>query len=185
MKRIQQELGSIVGKDNAVEESHIHKLPYLLAVLKETPRLYPILPLLVPHCPNETATIGGYTIPKGSRVFVNMWAIHRDPYVWDNPLHFDPSRFLDSQLDFKSNDFGYLPFGSGRGICTGIALAEKNLLYFVATLMHSFDWRVPQGQTTIESYLIQNVNNHVDMSELANHIIDFPNNIYCVLLKYS
>ncbi|XP_054810774.1 LOW QUALITY PROTEIN: geraniol 8-hydroxylase-like [Prosopis cineraria] len=146
MKRIQQELESVVGKNNVVEESHIHKLPYLHAILKETLRLYPVIPLLVPHCPSETTTIGGYTIPKGSRVFVNVWAIHRDPFVWDNPLHFDPSRFLDSRLDFRGNDFSYLPFGSGRRICAGIALAEKNLLYFVATLMHSFDWRVPQGQ---------------------------------------
>ncbi|KAI9111123.1 hypothetical protein K1719_017998 [Acacia pycnantha] len=146
MKRIQQELEGVVGQDNMVEESHIHKLPYLLAVLKETMRLHPVGPLLVPHCPSETTTVGGYTIPKGSRVFVNVWAIHRDPSVYDNPLNFDPSRFLDSPQDFRGNDFSYLPFGSGRRICAGISLAEKNLLYSLATLMHSFDWKVPQGE---------------------------------------
>ncbi|KAI9111086.1 hypothetical protein K1719_017961 [Acacia pycnantha] len=146
MKRIQQELEGVVGQDNMVEESHIHKLHYLLAVLKETMRLHPVVPLLVPHCPSETTTVGGYTIPKGSRVFVNVWAIHRDPSVYDNPLNFDPSRFLDSPQDFRGNDFSYLPFGSGRRICAGISLAEKNLLYSLATLMHSFDWKVPQGE---------------------------------------
>ncbi|XP_028807284.1 geraniol 8-hydroxylase-like [Neltuma alba] len=146
MKRIRQELESVAGQDNVVEESHIHKLPYLLAVVKETMRLYPVVPLLVPHCPSETITVGGYKIPKGSRVFVNVWAIHRDPSVYDNPLDFNPSRFLDSKPDFRGNDFRYLPFGSGRRICAGITLAEKNLLYSLAILMHSFDWKVPPGQ---------------------------------------
>ena len=82
MRKTQQELGVVVGKDNIVEESHIHKLPYLYAVMKETLRLHPALPLLVPHCPSETCTVGGYTIPKGSRIFVNVWAIQRDPSIW-------------------------------------------------------------------------------------------------------
>ncbi|KAI9111046.1 hypothetical protein K1719_017921 [Acacia pycnantha] len=147
MRRVQEELDSVVGRENIVEESHIHKLPYLLAVMKESLRLHPALPLLVPHCPSETTTVGGYTIPKGSRVFVNVWAIHRDSTIWDNPLKFDPSRFLDdAKWDFSGNDFDYFPFGSGRRICAGIAMAERTFLYSVATLMHSFDWKVPEGQ---------------------------------------
>ncbi|KAI9111000.1 hypothetical protein K1719_017875 [Acacia pycnantha] len=148
MKRVQEELDSVVGRDNVVEESHINKLPYLLAVMKETLRLHPVLPLLVPHCPSKTTTVGGYTIPKGSRVFVNVWAIHRDPSIWDNPLEFDPSRFLDAnKWDYSGNDFSYFPFGSGRRMCAGIAMAERTFLYFLATLMHSFDWKLPEGQT--------------------------------------
>ncbi|XP_054809529.1 flavonoid 3'-monooxygenase CYP75B137-like [Prosopis cineraria] len=146
MKKVQEELDNIVGRENIVEESHIHKLPYLLAVMKETLRLHPALPLLVPHCPSETTIIGGYTVPKGSRVFVNVWAIHRDPLIWNNPLQFDPTRFVDAKWDFSGNDFNYFPFGSGRRICAGIAMAERTFLYSVATLMHSFDWKVPEGQ---------------------------------------
>ncbi|KAI9111004.1 hypothetical protein K1719_017879 [Acacia pycnantha] len=146
MKRVQEELDCVVGKNNKVEESHIQKLPYLLAVMKETLRLHPIFPLLVPHCPSETTVVGDYTILKGYRVFVNVWAMHRDPSIWDNPLEFDPSRFLDGQYDYKGNDFNYLPFGSGRRICAGMAFAERTFLYCVATMMHSFEWKVPQGQ---------------------------------------
>ncbi|XP_057420127.1 flavonoid 3'-monooxygenase CYP75B137-like [Lotus japonicus] len=146
MKRVQEELEGVVGRDNMVEESHIHKLPYLLAVMKETLRLHPVLPLLVPHCPSETTSAGGYTIPKGSRVFVNVWAIHRDPSIWENPLEFDPTRFLDAKWDFSGNDFNYFPFGSGRRICAGIAMAERSVLYFLATLVHLFDWTVPEGE---------------------------------------
>ncbi|KAG4943244.1 hypothetical protein JHK85_047890 [Glycine max] len=146
MKRVQEELEVVVGKDNTVEESHIHKLSYLQAVMKETLRLHPVLPLLVPHCPSETTIVGGYTIPKGSRVFVNVWAIHRDPSIWKKSLEFDPTRFLDAKLDFSGNDFNYFPFGSGRRICAGIAMAEKTVLHFLATLVHLFDWTVPQGE---------------------------------------
>ncbi|KAH9721453.1 BED-type domain-containing protein [Citrus sinensis] len=146
IKRAQQELDEVVGRDNIVEESHIYKLPYLFAVMKETLRLHPALPLLVPHCPTETSTVGGYTVPKGARVFVNVWAIHRDPSIWKNPLEFNPERFLNSKWDYSGSDFNYFPFGSGRRICAGIAMAERMFLYSVATLLHSFDWKLPEGQ---------------------------------------
>ncbi|KAL5748551.1 hypothetical protein ACOSP7_025591 [Xanthoceras sorbifolium] len=146
MRKAQQELDEVVGKDNIVEESHIHKLPYLYAVMKEALRLHPALPLLVPHCPNETCTVGGYTIPKGCRVFVNVWAIHRDPSVWENPLEFNPERFSNGKWDYTGSDLSYFPFGSGRRMCAGIAMAERMFMYSVATLLHSFDWKLPEGE---------------------------------------
>ncbi|KAL0542162.1 hypothetical protein IC582_022255 [Cucumis melo] len=150
LKKAQQELVAVVGEDNIVEESHIHSLPYLKAVMKETLRLHPILPLLVPHCPSETAIVSNYTIPKGSRVFINVWAIQRDPKNWDNPLEFDPERFLNGKYDFSGNDFRYFPFGSGRRNCAGIGMAERMVMYLLATLLHSFDWKLGDGDEKIE-----------------------------------
>ncbi|KAA8522278.1 hypothetical protein F0562_012951 [Nyssa sinensis] len=146
LRKVQQELDTVVGKDSVVEESHIPRLPYLYAVMKEALRLHPTLPLLVPHCPSETRTVGGYTVPKGARVFVNVWAIHRDPSIWENPLEFDPERFLNAKWDYSGNDFNYFPFGSGRRICAGTAMAERMFLYSLASLLHSFDWKVPEGE---------------------------------------
>ena len=146
MRRVQEELDCVVGKNSTVEDSHIEKLPYLLAVMKETLRLHPILPLLFPHCPSEATIVEHYTIPKGSRMFVNVWAIQRDPSVWDNPLQFDPTRFLDDgQNDYKENCFNYLPFGSGRRICPGMTMAKSTFLLCVATLIHLYEWRVPHN----------------------------------------
>ncbi|KAL1190853.1 Cytochrome P450 76C4 [Cardamine amara subsp. amara] len=146
IKRAQQELDEVVGKDNIVEESHITKLPYILAIMKETLRLHPTLPLLVPHRPAETAVVGGYTIPKDTKIFVNVWSIQRDPNVWENPSEFVPERFLDNKsCDFTGNNYTYFPFGSGRRMCAGVALAERMVLYTLATLLHSFDWKIPQG----------------------------------------
>ncbi|CAN8267560.1 unnamed protein product [Cochlearia groenlandica] len=145
MKRAQQELDKVVGKDKVVEESHITKLPYILAIMKETLRLHTISPFLIPHRPSQTTVVGGFTIPKDSKVFINAWAIHRNPNVWENPTKFDPDRFLDNPYDFNGNDFNYIPFGSGRRICVGIAMGERVVLYNIATLLHSFDWKLPQG----------------------------------------
>lgn len=146
MAKVQQELLTVVGKDNIVEESHISKLPYLYAVMKEVLRLHPTLPLLVPHCPSETTVIGGYTVPQGARVFINAWAIHRDPSIWENPLDFRPERFLDDKWDFNGNDFNYFPFGSGRRICAGTAMGERMFMFLLASVLHSFDWKLPQGE---------------------------------------
>ncbi|CAK9173161.1 unnamed protein product [Ilex paraguariensis] len=145
MRKVQKELETVVGKDNIVEESHTCNLPYLHAVMKEVLRLHPALPLLVPHCPCETCIVGGYTIPKGARVFVNVWAVHRDPAIWQNPLEFRPERFLDGKWDYSGNDFNYFPFGSGRRICAGTAMAERMFLFSLASLVHSFDWKLPEG----------------------------------------
>ncbi|EEF50979.1 cytochrome P450, putative [Ricinus communis] len=146
MRKAQQELDAVVGKNDIVEESHINQLPYLYAIMKESLRMHPALPLLVPHCPSETTNIGGYTVPKGARVFINVWQIHRDPSIWENPLEFKPERFLDSRWDYSGSDFSYFPFGSGRRICAGIAMAERMFLYSLATFLHSFDWKFPEGK---------------------------------------
>ncbi|KAK9143320.1 LOW QUALITY PROTEIN: hypothetical protein Syun_012720 [Stephania yunnanensis] len=143
MRKAQEELEVVVGLDSILEESHLPKLRYLQAVMKEVLRLHPALPLLVPHCPSSACEIGGYTVPEGARVFVNVWAIHRDPSIWDNPLEFNPERFLNGEWDFSGKDFNYFPFGSGRRICAGIPMAERMFMYELATLLHSFDWELP------------------------------------------
>ncbi|KAK9074819.1 hypothetical protein SSX86_003138 [Deinandra increscens subsp. villosa] len=142
LRKAQYELEMVVGKDNIVEESHIKKLPYIYAIMKETLRLHAAIPLLVPHCPSESCVIGGYTVPKGARVFVNAWAIHRDPTVWEKPLEFRPERFLD----YTSNEFSFFPFGSGRRICVGIDIAERMFLFLLGSMIHSFDWELGQGK---------------------------------------
>ncbi|CAN0841981.1 Cytochrome P450 71AU50 [Linum grandiflorum] len=152
LKRAQQELDEVVGQDNIVEESHIHKLPYLNCIMKETLRLHPAAPLLIPHCnPTRDCIVGGYTVPKGSRIFVNVWSIHRDPSVWkDDPLEFKPERFMDSGFDYSGNDLTYFPFGSGRRICAGIAMAKRTVLFALATFLHSFDWELPRGKENVD-----------------------------------
>ncbi|KAL6182022.1 hypothetical protein ACLB2K_043445 [Fragaria x ananassa] len=149
MRRVQEELRDIVGLNQLVEEFHLPKLHHLDAVIKETLRLHSVVPLL-PRRSKQCTTIGGYQIPKGSTVFLNVLAIHRDSSVWDNPLEFRPQRFLNTDpsnsFDYQGNKFQYLPFGSGRRICAGIPLAERMIIYASASLLHSFDWKLPNEE---------------------------------------
>nr|UVC58035.1 CYP706V4 protein [Isodon rubescens] len=147
MTKVHHELNEVVGLNNIFEESHIPKLVYLDAVLKETMRLNPIGPLIA-RTPSQSCTIGGYTIPKDSSVFVNVWSIQRDPAVWDDPSEFRPERFLQGgagKPDFSGNNLNYTPFGSGRRMCAGVQLAERMMMYILGSLLHSFEWRLRDG----------------------------------------
>ncbi|XP_077243484.1 cytochrome P450 monooxygenase 76AD131-like [Tasmannia lanceolata] len=150
LKKAQEELDAVVGKDHILEDYHTSNLPFLDAVVKETLRLHPPNVFLIPHTNSETRVVGGYTVPKGSGVYVNVWAIQRDPSVWDNPSDFDPERFLNANAtgikwDYRGNDFRYFPFGSGRRICPGIPLAERSVNYVLGSLLHTFNWQLPKG----------------------------------------
>ncbi|XP_017697220.3 flavonoid 3'-monooxygenase CYP75B137-like [Phoenix dactylifera] len=143
-QRARQELAAVVGgPDTAVEESHIPRLKYLRAVIKEVLRLHPVVPLLVPRVPSEPCVLsGGYLIPAGARVVTNVWAIHTDPGLWDSPAEFRPERFLN---EGSGAEFRYFPFGAGLRRCAGLPLVERMLPLVVATLLHAFEWRVPEG----------------------------------------
>ncbi|XP_077217404.1 xanthotoxin 5-hydroxylase CYP82C4-like isoform X2 [Tasmannia lanceolata] len=144
LKKVQTELDIHVGKERQVDESDVKKLVYLQAIVKETLRLYPAAPLGVPHEAIEDCHIGGFHVPAGTRVFVNIWKLHRDPHVWSDPLDFRPERFLTGRnVDFKDQDFGYMPFGSGRRSCPGMSLALPVLHLMLARLLQSFDMAAP------------------------------------------
>ncbi|KAK2457828.1 geraniol 8-hydroxylase [Trifolium repens] len=147
IKKARNEVIQVIGKSNQVKESDIPTLPYIQSIVKETLRLHPPVPLLLPYIASNDVEINGYTIHKGNQVLINAWSIGRNPQFWDDPLLFRPERFLDSKVDFKGRDFEYLPFGAGRRICPGIPLANRMIVLMLAALLHSFEWELPQGVT--------------------------------------
>ncbi|EEF51432.1 (S)-N-methylcoclaurine 3'-hydroxylase isozyme 1 [Ricinus communis] len=144
MKKVREELDREINK-NPIKESHVSQLPYLNACVKETLRLHPPAPFLIPRRATENCEVMNYTIPKDSQVLVNVWAIGRDPSVWEDPSSFKPERFLGSSLDVKGHDFELIPFGSGRRICPGLPMATRQLSLVLASLIHCFDWSLPNG----------------------------------------
>jgi len=147
MKKCQQEVESAIGQDRRrLKESDIQKLPYLQAVVKETFRLHPSTPLLLPRLAGEACEVEGYYIPKNARLLVNTWGIQRDPDVWERPLEFDPDRFVGSTVDVRGTDFQVIPFGAGRRICAGVSMGIRMVQLMLASLLHSFDWSLPEGQ---------------------------------------
>ncbi|KAI3958487.1 hypothetical protein MKW98_011175 [Papaver atlanticum] len=123
MRKAQQELSDIIGKNQPIEESDIVRLPYLQAILKETLRLHPPAPFLLPHKAELDVKI-------------------HDPTIWAKPTSFRPERFLDSKTDYKGQHFEFIPFGSGRRICAGLALAHKMTPLVIGLLLQSFDWKL-------------------------------------------
>ncbi|KAK2368218.1 geraniol 8-hydroxylase [Trifolium repens] len=153
MSKAKEELEQIIGIGNTVQESDVPKLPYLQAIVKETLRLHPSAPLLLPRKAKVDVILQGYIIPKGAQVLINKWAMGRNPKIWDNPTLFSPERFLGSEINYKGHDFQLTPFGSGRRICPGMPLAIKMLHTMLGSLINFFDWKLENGDRDIDQPL--------------------------------
>ncbi|KAL5725193.1 unspecific monooxygenase [Ranunculus cassubicifolius] len=137
MKDIQREIRELGKGKPFMTEDDLGNIPYLKLVLKETLRLHPPTPLLVPRESIEPTTLQGYDIPAKTRVIVNAWAIGRDPIKWEEPEEFQPRRFLNKPVDYKGTDFEMIPFGGGGRECPGV-------------LFTLFDWNLPGNATRVE-----------------------------------
>ena len=123
LKKARKEIIETIPSHQLLHESDIDRLPYLQAIVKETLRLHPAGPLLLPYIATDDVELLGFVVPKNTQLLVNAWAIGRDPKHWDQPLLFLPERLLNSGLDYKGRNFEYIPFGAGRRICPGMPLA--------------------------------------------------------------
>lgn len=173
--KVQEELDSVFGmgskSSSTVNELCTARLVYLTAVVKEVLRLHPPGPLLSwARLATEDTTIDGHNVPAGTTAMVNMWAICRDPLVWEDPLAFKPERFLapdgstGAEVEFSvlGSDLRLAPFGAGRRSCPGKALALTTVTYWVASLLHEFEWLPVDGR-------------QVDLSEVLNLSCELAN----------
>ncbi|XP_059454115.1 cytochrome P450 CYP82D47-like [Corylus avellana] len=145
LKKAQDELDIHVGKERALNESDISQLVYLQAIVKEALRLYPPAPLSTPREFSKDCVIGGYYVPKGTRLITNIWKIHMDPRIWLDPLAFKPERFLTTQkdVDLRGKSFELIPFGSGRRVCPGISFGLQMVYFALASFLHMYDISTP------------------------------------------
>ncbi|CAN1135262.1 Cytochrome P450 76A2 [Linum perenne] len=148
MTKVQTELKTVIGPNRKMEETDIENLPFLQAVVKETFRLHPPIPLLVPRRAMRDTTFMGYHVPKDTQVLVNAWSIGRDPSQWEDPWSFKPDRFLGSKVDYRGQHYQFLPFGAGRRMCAGVPLAHRVLHLILGTLLHEFSWEAKVDPST-------------------------------------
>ncbi|XP_062080282.1 3,9-dihydroxypterocarpan 6A-monooxygenase-like [Humulus lupulus] len=174
MKRSREEIDSVVGKTRLVEESDIANLPYLQAIVKETLRLHPAGPIIVREA-SEDFTVNGYDISEKTRIFINVWAINRNSKSWENPLEFNPERFLSmNQLDVRGQHFHFLPFGSGRRGCPGISLGMHVVQTSLAAMVQCFEWNV------------DGIGGIVDMEEAPGMTLPRAHPLLCVpVIRFS
>ncbi|CAM9002107.1 unnamed protein product [Rhodiola kirilowii] len=147
MKKAQDEIRCLMADKDRVSEQDLESLEYLKMVLKETLRLHPPAPLLLPKQTTANTQVLGYHIKAGTRVYINAWAIGRDPKTWEKPDKFSPERFKDSPIDYKGQNFELIPFGGGRRMCPGINMGMSTVQLSLANMLFSFDWKLPEGMT--------------------------------------
>ncbi|PKA59148.1 Cytochrome P450 71A1 [Apostasia shenzhenica] len=151
MRKVQEEIRQTVGSNSTVmvKEEDIDQMKYFKAAIKETLRMHPSLPLLIPRMAMKDAMLRGYSIPAGTWVLVNVWKIARDPKYWENADEFQPERFLInniSTIDYSGQDFQYLPFSSGRRSCPGFNFGLATVHHALANLLYRFDWDFAEGE---------------------------------------
>jgi 2-hydroxyisoflavanone synthase len=175
LKKAREEVDSVVGKDRLVDESDIQNLPYIRSIVKETFRMHPPLPVVKRKCVQE-CELNGYVIPEGALVLFNVWAVHRDPKYWKNPLEFRPERFLEADIDLRGQHFELLPFGSGRRMCPGVNLATAGMATLLSSVIQCFELQVvgPQGQ------ILKGSDAKVSMEERAGLTVPRAHNLMCV-----
>ncbi|KAG6539245.1 hypothetical protein ZIOFF_004402 [Zingiber officinale] len=118
MEKAQREIREAMRGNNKLEKSDISKFSYLKLVIKETLRLHPPGPLLLPRVCTNTCEVMGYRVPAGARVLINAFVLARDETYWGSDAEsFKPERFENGSVDFRGFNLEFLPFGVGRRIC--------------------------------------------------------------------
>ncbi|KDP34891.1 hypothetical protein JCGZ_09179 [Jatropha curcas] len=148
LQKALEELDIHVGRKRLVNATDIGNLVYLQAIFKETLRLYPPALIPGPRQFTEDCTIGGYHVPKGTWLMLNLWKIQRDPNVWPDPLEFRPERFLTTHknVDVRGKNFELLPFGGGRRGCPAVSFGLQMAHLTLASLLQAFEISVPGNE---------------------------------------
>lgn len=181
MEKLQGELDTVVGKDRFISETDLPNLPYLQAVVKESFRLHPPAPLGLPHLSQEPTTVMGYDLPANTQLFLNIYAIQRDPKYWPNPLHFNPERFIENpEIDLKGSHLQFIPFGAGRRQCPGMSLAVLMVQIGVARLAQGFQFTLPASEDPRKLDVVEKPGTTVSRANPLSVIVDprLPANLY-------
>ncbi|KAF9611345.1 hypothetical protein IFM89_030134 [Coptis chinensis] len=142
-EKLYQDIRMTIGDVDLVKIEDVNKLKYLQAVVKETMRMKPIAPLALPHNAGKDTTLMGTKIVKGTRVMVNLYALHHNEDIWLEPYKFMPERYLqgeDGGVTHKAMEQSFLPFGAGMRICAGMDLGKHQVAFVLANLVNAFKW---------------------------------------------
>lgn len=157
LERAQEELDRVVGGDRMVRESDFGDLNYLRCIVRETIRMHPSGPFLIPHESIQATELMGYDIPAKTRVFINTHALGRNKVVWgDDAEEFRPERHLRTDGErvevLRKGELEILPFGAGKRKCPGAKVGTTMMLLALANLFHCFDWEAPEEIDMAEAF---------------------------------
>jgi cytochrome P450 len=143
-QRVLQEITQVAGQ-RPLEPHHAAELTYTTQVIQEAMRLYPPAPIVV-RAAAKDVEVGGTRIPRGTGVYVPIYAVHRHRKLWPLPDRFDPDRFAPEAAKARHR-YAYLPFGAGPRICIGMGFAMLEAVLILATLLRSTRATLRPGYT--------------------------------------
>ncbi|XWS14770.1 hypothetical protein CRYUN_Cryun35bG0036800 [Craigia yunnanensis] len=136
LKKARTEIVNTVGHERLIDESDLAQLPYLRSIISETLRLYPPVPMLVPHESSEECMVEGFRVPSGTMLLFKIWDIQNDPKIWEDPTRFKPERFEGPEG--ARDGFKSMPFGTGRRGCPGEGLGLRIVGLTLGALIQCF-----------------------------------------------
>lgn len=129
----------------------IKKLTYLGCCAKETLRKYTPLPVLNRICTRDYHHYDtSVFIKKNTPVLIPIFALHRDKEIFENPLKFNPDRFLNNSRGSEVDGLYYMPFGEGQRICIGHRMGKQNVILQLATLLSCFNFHLINEENSEE-----------------------------------
>ena len=143
-RRLHAEVDGALG-DAAAGFEDLPRLPFTRAIVEETLRLYPPVPLQTRQAAGEM-TVEGRRIRRGDMVILNAWLLHRHTTLWADPDAFVPDRFMPGGSGIPSR-YAYVPFSIGPRVCTGAAFGLTEAVLCLATLARHVRLRLRPGWT--------------------------------------
>ncbi|KAI0694739.1 bifunctional P-450/NADPH-P450 reductase [Earliella scabrosa] len=138
MRKLREEIDREIG-DRPMTVRDVNKLPYLLAVMRESMRLGPTAPIRGATPLEDTVLGGKYAVEKGANLLINIYVAHRDPKVWgDDAENFRPERMLDGKFESLPPN-AWQPFGFGMRACIGRPFAWQEAQLALVTVIQHFD----------------------------------------------
>ncbi len=141
--RLHAEIDQLDGKPATYAD--LPRLPFTRAVIDETLRLFPPVPIQARET-LDARTIAGREVPAGAIMMLVPWLLHRHKLLWDQPDVFLPERFLAGGSGIPSR-YAYVPFSIGPRICTGAAFGLTEAVLCLATLAQGFRLRLRPGSS--------------------------------------
>jgi len=141
--KIQNEIDKVIGRSRLPQLEDLAQMPYTEATIYEVLRRSNVVALGNAHATLADATIGGYRIPKGTQVLPNLYGIHMNPKLWNEPEKFNPNRFIINDRAQKPDYF--IPFSVGRRMCLGDVLAKMEVFLFLVGLLQKYDLSIHES----------------------------------------
>jgi cytochrome P450 len=123
---------------------------YMNAVINETLRVRPVVPIVVRLLTRELE-VGGYRLPEGTRVVPSIYLTNRNPRTYPDARSFRPERFLENPPE----TFSWIPFGGGIRRCIGASFAQMEMKVILRTVLGELEPRLPPGRLSRRDELIR------------------------------